>query len=316
MRLATSGSIPRLDISLPVAALVPLREEWAALRFGADGRAINPVSGEPTDAIRLVEGRHRSPGARYETVIRTPRMSADPDQVRALEAELLDRPDIDWTEYHRRRAELSTPTGEVDESISGFTVRSDDARALAVTFADPKDRWSVDVDVEHGRIPRVLLTARADATSLIQDEGAPRWLARRVGGTATGTATIDLSTIERRGGGTLAEGSGRVKLLRGEGAATVTPSVSAWDVDASVDLHGKGLGRLALRLLGKRLRRSFDEGAAAYWSSIPGTVASGRAFLVQVQQVVDGEGGLATVLHRTFWESGYDQHLATTYGLE
>ena len=53
MRLSTSGSIPRFDHSLLVDALVPLREEWAALRFDAAGDVVNPVTGASLDVLRL-----------------------------------------------------------------------------------------------------------------------------------------------------------------------------------------------------------------------------------------------------------------------
>ena len=69
MRFSTSGSLRRLDVSLLVDAVGPLRAEWAALRFDADGNLVNPVSGAPIDTIRLLEGRHRAEGARYELTV-------------------------------------------------------------------------------------------------------------------------------------------------------------------------------------------------------------------------------------------------------
>ncbi|MET0447038.1 MAG: hypothetical protein ABW004_01475, partial [Aeromicrobium sp.] len=207
MRFTTAGSFPRFDHSLLVEALPPLREEWAALRFGRDGAALNPLSGEPNDTLRLVEGRHRSPGARYEVMTRTPVTRLDPERERALQAELVSGQEIDYAEYGRRAAELSEPTGEVTESVNRFTLRSDDSRALAVTVADPSELWSVDVDIVHGRIPRIVVEGRADATAMMVAEDVPRWLARRIGVAAAGTETIDLATFDQRAGGTLAEGS-------------------------------------------------------------------------------------------------------------
>ncbi|MET0930574.1 MAG: hypothetical protein ABWX74_13725 [Aeromicrobium sp.] len=284
MRFSTAGSFPRFDHSLLVEALVPLREEWAALRFGADGAVVNPLSGEPNDTLRLVAGRHRSPGARYEILTRTP--------------------------------EPSEPAGELTETISRFTLRGDDSRALAVTVTDPQELWSVDIDIVHGRIPRIVLEGRADATAMMVAEDVPRWLARRVGGTATGTATIDLATIEQRAGGTVAEASGVVKLLRGSGSATVTPTPTTWDVAGSADLTGQGLGRLALRLFGKRLRRSFDDAVTAYWKNVPLDAAGWETDLHRIEDVIAAEGGVATVIHRGLWDPAYLEGLTQKYDLE
>ena len=294
MRLSTSGSIPRFDHSLLVEALVPLREEWAALRFDSAGLVVNPVTGGSLDTLRLVEGRHRSPGARYEIVTRTPAIHADP----------------------QRPEEIGTPTGEVVETVNQFTLRSDDARTLAVTLADRTGLWTVDVDVVHGRIPRIDLTARADATAMLVEGGAPRWLARRVGGDATGRATIDLATFEHRTTSTFFDGEGRLRLVRAAGSATVTPTPAAWDVVASADLTGTGLGRLALRLFGQRIRRSFDTSAAAYWSGLPESIGPTQTMLGQLRTVVDGEGGVGPLLHLALWDPAQLEPLEAKYGLE
>lgn len=277
MRLTTSGSIRRFDYSLLVAALAPLRQEWTDLRFDADGLVVNPITGEPTGGLRLVEGRHRQPGARYEAIAQT---------------------------------------GEDDASTIHLTLRRDDARTLALTAVDPRDLWSVDIDLHHGRIPRVDLAARADATELIADGGAPRWLARRIGGAAAGTMTVDLATIEQRSGGTVAQGSGHLRLLRGSGSATVAPTTHGWDVAVSVKARGRGLGRIAMRLLGGQVRSSFETSAAATWSSMPTTIDRLETYLRESQRVVDGEGGIEPVIHRMLWDATFDEHVTTTYDLE
>ncbi|NRQ48947.1 hypothetical protein [Aeromicrobium stalagmiti] len=316
MRFSTSGSFPRFDYSLLVEALPALREEWAALTFGSDGAVINPLRREPRDELRLVEGRHRAPGARYEVLMRTPVTQADPDQEQALQRELLGGPDIDWDEYGRRLAEITRPTGEITESITRFTLRQDDSRSLAVTVADPTEHWSVDVEMVHARMPRIVVAGRADATAMLMAQDAPRWLARRVGGEATGTATVDLAMFEQRAGGTVGEAAGRVKLLRGSGSATVTPTPTTWDVAASAELTGKGLGRLALRLFRKRLQRSFDTAAAAYWANVPTSAETWEKERHRVEEVVAAEGGLATVIHRALWDPAYLEAITVKYDLE
>lgn len=315
MRLSTSGRVPRVDHSLLVEVLVPLREEWAALRFDAAGDVVNPVTGASIDALRLVEGRHRAAGARYEVTTRTPVTAADPELKRTLEAELLRRPDPDWTEYGRRLAEITAPTGEVTVSTTGFTLRADDSRVLAITLADPAALWSVDVDVVHGRIPRVEVAGRADATSMMLAEDVPRWLARRVGGDAAGTATIDLATFEHRGTATFVDAKGRLRLVRASASATVTPEPAAWDVAATIDVAGRGLGRLALRMFRNRIQRSFDAAAATYWKQLPENAAGLQKFLARLRVVVDGEGGVAPLLHTALWEPARLEGLEAKYDL-
>ena len=294
MRLSTGGSFPRFDHSLLVEAIPVLREEWAALRFAADGAVVNPLSGEPNDVLRLVDGRHRSPGARYEIITRTPAVHAD----------------------SLRPEEIATPTGEVVETVNEFTLRGDDPRALAVTLADRTGLWAVDVDVVHGRIPRIDLTARADATTMLVDGGAPRWLARRVGGDASGRATIDLATFEHRATSTFFDGEGRLRLVHATGTATVTPSPTAWDVVAEADLHGKGLGRLALRLFGTRIQHSFDASARTYWNNVPKDAQPWEKDLHRLQEVITAEGGLAKVVHLALWDPTYVEALGAKYDLE
>jgi hypothetical protein len=247
--------------------------------------------------------------------VRTPVTAPDPERKQALDDEMLGPADVDWETYARRLVEISAPTGEIDESITRFTLRGDDARSLAITLADATQLWTVDIDIVHGRIPRVEVTARADATAMMAAADAPRWLARRVGGDASGSATIDLATFERRDPSTFADGEGRLKLVRAAATATVTPSPASWDVTAAADVTGRGLGRLALRVFGGKVQRSFDTAAAAYWDGMPETAATLREFVRQLQTVADGEGGIGSLMHIALWEPARLEGLEAKYGL-
>ncbi|MRJ75723.1 hypothetical protein GEV29_04180 [Aeromicrobium sp. SMF47] len=313
MQFTTTGSVPRLDLTLMIEVIETLRAEWAALQFAPDGNVINPLTSQPVDTLRLAEGRHRASGARYEIVTRTPVMAVDPEQQSALQAELLTATDIDWDEYGRRLTEITVPTGEISESRTTFTLRHDDARTLAVTVADPSGLWSVDVDIVHGRLPRVQLAGRLDATKMLMAEGTPTFLARRLGGTGTGTATIDLGTIERAGGGTLAEGSGRLNRFSADGSATVRTTARSWDVEGQAELTGTGLGRLVLRFMRRRIQTAADAAVAQWWDGVPSTVVGAQTAIREAERLIEQEGGLARVVHHTLWEEGYADRMEATY---
>ncbi|MCD9199304.1 hypothetical protein [Aeromicrobium wangtongii] len=312
MRFSTSGSLRRIDVSLLASAIEALRGEWAALRFDAAGALLNPISGAAIGDVRLVEGRHRSPGARYDITIRTPVLEPDPAQLRALDAEHLGREDTDWDTCFDRRQAISVQTGET-ETTASVVLRADDSRVLAASVTDASQLWSVDVDLVHGRLPRIEATGRLDATAMIAAEQVPGCLARLLGGVATGTATVDLAAIERRGRNTLVEGSGQFNRFRADGAARVTTSARSWDVGAKIRLRGKGIGRLVLRIFGGRLRREFDASMTTGWATAATAMDGIERQLGAVRTFIDQEGGLADVVHRTLWEDGYGDHLDALY---
>ena len=317
MRFSTSGSLRRLDISLLVDAVGPLRGEWAALRFDADGNVVNPVSGAPLDTFRLLEGRHRAQGARYELITRVPETRADPALARALDAETfgVKSADIDWDDHARRRAEIETPTGEMIETSVFMVVRSDDHSRLAVTFHDLAAHWAVDVDVVHGRLPRLELSGALDATALMRAEGVPRWLGWIVGGTASGTATVDLAALEARKQ-TLAEGAGRFNRFRGGGSVTLRTSARSWDVDAKAHMKSKGLGRLAVLFLRGKITTAVDDGLDTFWRDAATAIDAVARDLPKMPALVAAEGGMEAVVHRAVWDPGYLDELGPRYGLE
>ena len=292
MRLATSGSVRRVDITLLVGAIEALRAEWAALRFGADGALMNPVTGAPHPDLRLVEGRHRVPGARYELVTRTPVLEPDPAGQRE-----------------------AIQTG-VTETTSTAVLRTDDSRRLAVTIGDATQLWSVDVDMVHARLPRFDVAGRFDATAMIAAEGVPGCLSRLLGGVATGMATVDLSAIERRGRTKLVDASGRFNRFRGNGSVNVKTSARTWDVTARAAVRGKGLGRLVMLFAGGRLRAAFDEATATFWDDAATAMDEAARDLARIGDLVATEGGVSTVIHRLIWEEGYGDRLDAQLGTE
>ncbi len=304
MRFSTTGSVRRIDLRTVGSAIHALSQEWASLRFGADGRALNPETGQPVDSLRLVEGTHRSPGARYELVTVTDVLEPDPEQLRALDQEMPAGPDRDWAEYHARRSAISVRTGTT-ETRWDATLDADDARRLALTLHGPDDVWTVELALVHGRLPRLELSADSDVTSLLASDGLPRWLAGLVGGPAHGTGFLDLALLDQRGRATVAEASGAFNRFRAEGTATVTTSARTWDVTARTRLRARGLGRPLLLYFRRRLRRELTETAAQAWAQADQHVAELDRQLTAMRRLAETEGGMGRVVHRTLWEPGY-----------
>jgi hypothetical protein len=283
MRFSTSHSVPRPDISLVVDAVEALRTEWAGLHFATGGVLVNPISGDPVPELRLVEGRHRSAGARYEVVTTTPAID---------------------------------PAAEPTRTTTHVTLRRDDARRLDVTVSDLAQHMSVDVDVVHGRLPRIDLHGWVDGTAVLKAGAAPGCLSWLAGGQGRGGATIDLPVLEASRRGTLVTAKGRYNRFRADATADLHPSPRSWDVDATARLRGKGLGRLALLFLGTRIQQSVDSSLAAFWTGTVASLDDVARDLPKIRAAVTGEGGIDAVVHRLLWEPGYADHLTTTYGLE
>ncbi len=284
MRFSTSGSLRRIDISLLAEALAALRKEWSALRFDATGHVVNPLTGASLDTLRLLEGRHRAVGARYEIVTRTPETTWD------------------------ATAQDFVPTGTINETSTFLVIRGDDARTLSVSVHDLEAQWSVDVDVVHDRLPRIELSGAADVTEMMKGEVGAGCLSWLVGGTASGRATIDLGVVERRSG-TLADGSGRYNRFRANGAVTISTSAREWDVDAKARVKTKGLARLAALIFRGRITTAADEAIARFWRDAPAAVDEADRELHQARQLVADEGGVDQVVHRMLWEEGYADRL-------
>ncbi|MBC9226854.1 hypothetical protein GL325_10990 [Aeromicrobium sp. 636] len=315
MRFSTSGTVRRIDLTLVSTVVNTLRDEWAGLTFGPDGALLNPITGEPFRDLVLADGRHRTPGARYELITRTPVLEADPEKLRVLNAEMLDgkdiNADIDWETYAARIGAISVQTGTT-ESTTSVTLIADDSRHLAFSVADPAGVWSLEVDVVHGKLPRVDVTGRHDATAMIAAEGAPGCLARLFGGIATGTASIDLATLEQRGRTTLAEASGRFNRFRGDGSVDLKTSARAWDVTAGATVRARGLGRPLLWFFGSRVRRAFAEAAADFWDRVPLRMDEIETALRELADLAQSEGGVDRVVHHTLWEDGYADRVMPT----
>jgi len=309
MRFSTSGSVRRIDLGTVAEVVRALTDEWAALRFDRDGRPINPVTDEAVDQVRLVGGTHRSPGARYEIVSVSNVVEADPEQLQALDAEMLTGMDVDWAEYDRRRAAISTVTG-TQESRDTVVLHEDDSRRLVLELLDPNELWTATLAVVHGPLPRLELSGGQDVTRAIAAEGLPRPLARLFGGLASGSGFVDLALLDRRGSTTVAEASGAFNRFRGDARVDVKTSARSWRVSVKASVKARGIGRPMLLFLRSRLKKAFDRGAASVWAQADAQVADLERQLVAFRRLAETEGGIDRVMHRSLWEPGYADRIS------
>jgi hypothetical protein len=271
MRFSTRGEIRKVDLE-PLLELVPaLRQEWADVEFGSDGRVVNPLTGQPVDTFALVDGRHRRAGARYRT-------TAPEDGGPATNEELID-----------------------------ITLRSDSARELAVTVEDEQRRVKVDVELEHGRMPKVSARLRMDITALLRSEGEPGCMGWVLGGTGTGDVVVDLGTLEA--GGRTAAFEGRTNRIRAASVVDVESTRDVWKVTAAATLRAKGLARPVLWFGRRSIRRAVTAACDEFWAGSDELTSRMRSDLADLRAAIDEEGGPAPFVHRLLWDRDFDPEL-------
>lgn len=300
MRLKTSGSVRRIDLQAAQQLLPPLVDEWARLTFGPDGAVVNPITGGPHTALVLVEGRHRQAGTRYAVTIETPTIEVPPDP--GPEAGGSADDDLRRIQELRRR-EAGITVG-AERTTLAVVVRADDSRRLAVTVGDEGGNWSVEVDIEHGPLPRIELVGRVDLTALVRGAGAPGCLAGFLGGPAHGTATIDPSALAG-GRGTLLDATGSMKRFGGTARAEVETSSRAWRVDGAVSVRASGLGRIALLVAGRRVRRQAAQALQQCWESSETWIGGVEDDLRELSSEIERAGGPEPFVHRALWDADY-----------
>lgn len=286
MRFQTVGHLRRVDLG-PIIDLLPaLRDEWANLRFGRDGRLINPLTDDTVDVLALVDGRHRQGGATYRITVTSP--------------------ELELPEERRAEFEKEARGGTQQEHVTA-SLREDSARKLSFALSNDDEHWTVDLNVEHGRLPKVELAGRVDVTASLRVDGTPGWLAALLGGTGHGSAMLDFGTLER--GGRAIEAGGAANRFRGRARIDVQTSVTRWTVVGDGTLRARGLGRLVLLFAGSRIRRSIERSFAAFWASSESHASELEKEISWLQRAIDEEGGPAPFVRRALWDDDFDRGL-------
>ena len=315
MRFRTKGDIRRIDVS-PALELIPaLLDEWAGLTFDRKGRLVHPLTGDAVDALVLESGRHREAGATYRLTIRTPEWDLPEDRKDEFHEELLalsagpPSPEK-WEAYTARRQAASVQVG-VTETLTQFTLRTDDLRVLAVDLTDESGNWTIQVAIEHGRTPRIQLTGRADLTAVLRELRTPGCLAGMLGGTGELEAGVDLAALEDDARAVLV--AGRANRFRGNGSVDVRTSAARWTISASARIGARGIARPLLWATRRRIRRTVKAGLAEFWSTADDNVAAVARDLHTLRQLVENEGGPSPFVHRVLWDDDYDPEVLKTW---
>jgi hypothetical protein len=295
-------------LSPVVELLPPLREEWAGLEFDPGGRLLNGLTREPVASFALLDGRHRQAGARYRTTITTPKYDL-PEERRAefeKESRKLSQRNAKqeaWSDHFARRRAASIQVG-TEEQLLTLTLRDDSSRRLAFAVSDETEHWTVEVDLEHGRLPKVHISGTLDLTARLKADGTPGCLSGIFGGTGAGTASLDLATVERDGSLLVAEG--QANRFKGNAGIDVRTSPTTWAVDGKGVLRARGLARPIMWFAGRRVRRSIDESLAEFWTDSESHMRDLDREIQRLRAAVTEEGGAAPFVRRALWDEDFD----------
>lgn len=291
MRTSTTGRLLRVDTG-PVLDLLPaLWAEWDELRFDDNGRVVDPLTGTARPHLQLVEGQHGRPGASY---LVTPPPSDDNGSK-----------DEDQDKDDEAPPPFLAVLGNVDRGRARARLSSVD------------DTWTADVVVDRGRTPRAEVGATVDLAGLLRQGATPGCLAGLVGRRARVEATVDVATLVERSRADTVTVTVRTRRLRGAATLRARPTGDAWEVDGTLSVTGRGLGRLAVAVVGGRLRRAVDDEAARFWAEEAGTWSRDRrAEVTALAEAVATEGGARPFVRRALWDPTHDLPLNATDGVD
>jgi hypothetical protein len=307
MKVRTSGTLRRIDLQPALACIPALLDEWAELRFDRSGMMLNPLTGEPQRAVKLVAGRHRRPGARYEVTTEAPvydlpeHLKAGFDQEsQRLRSEGIGFSSPESEDLLRRRREASVQVGTTTSTVVA-TLTHDDGKRLAASVTEPGGFWTVDASFIRGRQPALSLDeGRLDLTTTLRKNAVPGCLARLLGGVGAGRAGLDLAALDGRGGRLLVADA-RVNRFRGNATANVRAAPRDWRVAATLTLGARGLARPVLWIFGRRLRRTLDDAFDAFWTDSPRRIDELEDMLKKLSADADQAGGFADLIRRELW---------------
>ncbi len=311
VRFTTSGELQRIGLS-PIVDLLPaLREEWAGLKFGRDGQLINALTGRPVTSFALRDGEHRQLGARYRATVTTPKYELPEDRRAEFEnesRELSERNAMQeaWNDHFARRREASIQVG-TKENLLMATLREDNSKRLSFLVSDEHQRWTVEFDVEHERLPKIGISGTIDLTAQLKADGTPGCLSTILGGTGVGAGTVDLAAAER--GGRAVDAKGRANRFGGSLMVEVRASASKWAIDGRGVLGARGIARPILWFAGRRIRRSIEKSLAEFWSVSASHMSDLDRELQRLRAAIAKEGGTAPFVRRALWDEDFDPGL-------
>lgn len=174
-----------------------------------------------------------------------------------------------------------------NERLLTATLREDNPLRLALTLADDSGHWTVEIDVEHRRLPMVSVSGTLDLTALSRADGTPGCLAGVLGGGGEGTAILDFAPIEDDG--RLIDAQGRANQFRGSVRLETRTSATRWTLEGNGALHARGLARPILWFAGRRMRRSIDHSLGKFWTESESGMPELDAELRRLQSAIEAQ---------------------------
>lgn len=302
MRIRSNGRVPSVDLDVVAELLDAAFDEWAVLEFTDDGRVCNPHDGEPSEALRLVAGQHRSDGAHFGITMRVPTMELPTDRVDEFEKRLqgLDLDDKAALDRHREeRAAAMVETGHRIESATLDLLRDgDDQKILRFSRVDA---GAVSVTISRSPHPTIDAKSELDLTSISKSsDDSSAILTWLLGGRADVDVHLDggpLFARSARFGGfgsgpdNLATIRGTVSRFKIDAEATSQLVDGAWHIDLRARVGGKGIGRFATGLGGRFLKRRINQALSEFWDNADAGSRQFERGIAEIEAEIEAAGG-------------------------
>jgi hypothetical protein len=112
--------------------------------------------------------------------------------------------------------------------------------------------------------------------------------------------TADFGSLEARGG-TIVEAAGRVRRFRFAARADVDTSPTAWALDGSLSVKGRGFGRIILFFTGWWLRSQIAAALDQFWADSAAAIDDAEQQLLDLDKRVKDAGGEAAFVRHALW---------------
>jgi len=264
VKIRSQGIFPKVDLTILNELVEGALAEWNSLQF-RNGAVVHPVTDVGTEFFTLVSGDHRVPGAWYRATM--PVLALPDDRVAEFAAR---EKKLGWSatqaekdQFYADRAAAMVVSGTRDEVVDiELLVDSDAALEFDLVYGDAgKVNLALDRDA-----PRAAFTTAIDLSAVAkQAEENPllRWL---LGGRADLVGRLSLDPLLRPVSGSGGSVAGRVNRFVLDGGAQVSERDGVWDVTIDVTLKGKGLGRVATAVAGRKARKLIEHELEKFWT--------------------------------------------------
>ena len=291
VKINSQGRFPVVDLTIVNDLIAAAIAEWDSLAF-RNRLVVNPRTDAAAELLQLTAGEHRVAGSTYRAAIEVPILELPPDRVEEFERRANDltrsTEQAVHDRYHADRSAAMVMAGTRTEVVDINLVADTDTQlALAFTYANA---GSGQLELDRGS-PRAAFSTAIDLSAIATSQGQGalmRWL---LGGRADLNGRMSLDPLLRPVPDVVGSVSGTVNRFAISGAAKATTIGSDWDITIDAELKGKGLGKVATGLAGRKIRKEIEKQLAVFWrqASIHSVQLGGE--LAELRAEVDRVGG-------------------------